>query len=137
MIVWPWGMHEKLGEGSHRATWGNLGDDECIHYFACYLYTQNIYICYSWSLSSLLCTNYISKKCCTKHFQLLWDAYIKLYQFPTKASWCRAHVPFKFITENDELRIKLCGRKSKDIIKNDNFILLKGPTNTKQHSNGS
>lgn len=102
------------------------------------IYTHKTYTYVIAEACQVYCVPIISqKKCCTKHFQLLWDAYIKLYQFPTKASWCRAHVPFKFITENDELRIKLCGRKSKDIIKNDNFILLKGPTNTKQHSNGS
>lgn len=48
-----------------------------------------------------------------------------------------AHVSFKFITEKGELRIKLQAEKSKDIVKNDSFMLLKGTTNTKQQSTSS
>lgn len=57
----------------------------------------------------------------------------KPVEFPMKAFCSMAHVPFKLIIEKDEIRIKLYGRKSKDVVKNDNFMLLKRTTNTKQN----
>ena len=137
MTFWGW---EIVGKGWERGITEQheeiLGGDECAHHFAC-LYTHTQRSILQFKHVKFTVYQLHLNKTVQNIFPVSVRCLYKPVQFPMKASWCIAHVPFKFITEKGELKIKLYGKKSKDVVKNDNFMLLKGTTNTKQQNNSS